>query len=93
MVYASEWVTVVREINKERGDDLVEVAIENYGDDSRLKFSPLRTEAERKRDAAIEEMIKIATIHTTKSLSLDLALNSVYNAIAAGKIPGVKLED
>ena len=93
VVYASEWVTVVREINKERGDDLVEVAIENYGDDSRLKFRPLRTEAERKRDAAIEEMIKIATIHTTKSLSLDLALNSVYNAIAAGKIPGVKLED
>ncbi|HDV5197545.1 hypothetical protein Pu29_orf00068 [Salmonella phage Pu29] len=93
VVYASEWVTVVREINKERGDDLVEVAIENYGDDSRLKFRPLRTEAERKRDAAIEEMIKIATIHTTKSLSLDLALNSVYNAIAAGKIPGVKLDD
>lgn len=93
VVYASEWVTVVREINKERGDDLVEVAIENYGDDSRLKFRPLRTEAERKRDAAIEKMIKIATIHTTKSLSLDLALNSVYNAIAAGKIPGVKLDD
>ena len=54
---------------------------------------PLRTESERKRDAAVEQMIKIATIYTTKSLSLDLALNSIYNAIAAGEIHGVKLED
>lgn len=54
---------------------------------------PIRSEAEWKRDAAIEEMIKIATIYTTKSLSLGLALNSIYNAIAAGEIPGVKLED
>ena len=53
---------------------------------------PLRTEAERKRDAVVEQMIKIATIYTTKSLSLELALNSIYNAIAAGEIPGVKLE-
>lgn len=53
---------------------------------------PLRTEAERKRDAVVEQMIKIATIYTTKSLSLDLALNSIYNAIAAGEITGVKLE-
>lgn len=93
VVYASEWVTVVREINEERGDDLVEVAIENYGDDARLKFRPILTEAERKRKEAIEQMIKIATIYTTKSLSLDLALNSIYNAIAAGEITGVKLED
>lgn len=54
---------------------------------------PLRTEAERKRDAVVEQMIKIATIHTTKSLGLDLALNSIYSAIAAGEITGVKLED
>ena len=56
-------------------------------------FRPLRTDAERKRDEAIEEMIKIATIYTTKYLGLDLALNSIYDAIAAGKVPGVKLED
>lgn len=58
-----------------------------------IKFRPLRTEADKKRDAVVEQMIKIATIYTTKSLGLDLALNSIYNAIAAGKIPGVKLED
>lgn len=54
---------------------------------------PLRTDADKKRDASIEEMIKIATIHITKSLGLDLALNSIYSAIAAGEITGVKLED
>ncbi len=56
-------------------------------------FRQLRTEAERKRDEAIEEMIKIATMYTTKSLGLGLAFNSIYNFIAAGEIPGVKLED
>ena len=56
-------------------------------------FRPLRSEADRKRDEAIEEMIKIATMYTTKSLGLDLAFNSIYNSIAAGEIPGVKLED
>ncbi|HBU8799205.1 TPA: hypothetical protein MDE43_004757 [Klebsiella pneumoniae] len=58
-----------------------------------IKLRPLRTEADRKRDEAIEEMIKIATMYTTKSIGLDLAFNSIYNSIAAGEIPGVKLED
>jgi hypothetical protein len=57
------------------------------------EFRPLRTEAERKRDDAVEQMMKFATIHTTKGLGLDLALRSCYDAISAGKIPGVKLED
>lgn len=58
IVYASEWVTVVREINEEKGDDLVEIALENYGDDARLKFRPLRTEAER----AIDEMVRLSGV-------------------------------
>lgn len=58
-----------------------------------IKLRPLRTEADRKRHEAIEEMIKIATMYTTKSIGLDLAFNSIYNSIAAGEIPGVKLED
>lgn len=58
VVYASEWVTVIREINEEKGDDLVEIAIENYGDDARLKFRPLRTEAER----AIDEMVQLSGV-------------------------------
>lgn len=55
-------------------------------------LKPLRTEEEVKRDAAVQQMMKFATIHTTNGLGLDLALRSCYDAIAAGKIPGVKLE-
>lgn len=58
-----------------------------------IKLRPFRTEDDRKRDEAIEQMIKIATMYTTKSLGLDLAFNSIYNSIASGEIPGVKLED
>lgn len=59
VVYSSEWVTVVREINKEKGGDLVDIAIENYGDESRRKFRPLRTEAEKAREKAITELASV----------------------------------
>ena len=47
-------------------------------------FRPIRTEAERKRDAAVDAFNCLSPIE----LSGELA----YDAIAAGKIPGVKLE-
>ena len=59
--------------------------------DSKMwEFRPLRTEAERKRDAAIEAMQREADegdnwIYSEHEI--------IYDAIAAGKIPGVKLED
>ena len=92
VVYASEWVTVIREINEEKGDDLVEIAIENYGDDARLKFRPLRTEADKKRDAAIEAIdwyMPECILDTPNEFG---HAKKIYDAIAAGKIPGVKLE-
>lgn len=49
------------------------------------RIKPLRTEAERKRDAAVDAFNCLSPIE----LSGELA----YDAIAAGKIPGVKLED
>lgn len=39
-------------------DDLVEIVIENYGDDARPKFRPLRTEAER----TIDEMVRLSGV-------------------------------
>jgi len=50
--------------------------------------STLRTEAERKRYAAIESIFEI--LDAGVSTSQDAI--DVYDAIAAGKIPGVKLE-
>lgn len=52
-------------------------------------FRPLRTEAERKREAAIDPIKKILC---SPSQTVALA-GKVYDAIAAGRIPGVKLED
>lgn len=50
-------------------------------------FRPLRTEADEKRDAAIEAMNGMWNINSK------MHCESIYDAIAAGKIPGVKLDD
>ena len=95
VVYASEWVTVIREINKEKGDDLVEIAIENYGDDARLKFRPIRSEADRKREKAIAKITDAicGEIPDTGMATAAKYAARAYDAIAAGKIKGMKLED
>lgn len=54
------------------------------------RIKPLRTEAERKRDAAIEAMQREADDGNNWIYS---EYEIIYDAIAAGKIPGVKLED
>lgn len=56
------------------------------------EFRPLRTEAEIKRDAFIN-----AVLDDMRVIPCDLSLRDevavIYDAIAAGKIPGVKLDD
>jgi hypothetical protein len=55
------------------------------------EFRPLRTEADRKRELAIEAILSdMRTIPCDLSLRDEVAV--IYDAIAAGKIPGVKLE-
>lgn len=57
-----------------------------------FEFRPLRTEAERKRDAFINAVLDdMRTIPCDLSLRDEVAV--IYDAIAAGKIPGVKLEE
>lgn len=53
-------------------------------------LKPLRTEAERKRDTAIEAMQREADEGDNWVYS---EYEIIYDAIAAGKIPGVKLDD
>ena len=50
---------------------------------------PLHTDAERKREAAVEIMTQILCSPSQVSATA----KKIYDAIAAGKIPGVKLED
>lgn len=56
------------------------------------EFRPLRTEVEKKRDAFIN-----AVLDDMRVIPCDLSLRDevavIYDAIAAGKIPGVKLDD
>lgn len=56
------------------------------------EFRPLRTESEKKRDAFIN-----AVLDDMRVIPCDLSLRDevavIYDAIAAGKIPGVKLDD
>lgn len=56
------------------------------------EFRPLRTEAERKRDAAVEKIKELLMFDYGDDPRVNDA-TFIYDTIAAGKIPGVKLED
>lgn len=87
--YASEQLVVISGATKILGvEQGTEIAKDIIID--KPQFRPLRTEAERKRDAAIEAMQREADegdnwIYSEHEI--------IYDAIAAGKIPGVKLDD
>ena len=54
-------------------------------------FRPIRTESERKRSDICDKIYGAITNAERKDNRSDMA-EAVYDAIAAGKIPGVKLE-
>ena len=60
-----------------------------YGNDG-VKFRPLRTEAEKAREAA-ETSMRTCLAGTGAGIT-QLAAKVIYDAIAEGKIPGVKLD-
>lgn len=86
IAYSSEWVTVIRE---DKIADAVEIAIENYGDEARRQFRHIRSEADKKRDETIESIMKLFNSPS----QISATVNRLYDAIATGIIPGVKLED
>lgn len=55
-------------------------------------FRPLRTEAERKHEAVLESICAVLEMVAQDYKREDEA-KLIYEAIAAGKIPGVKLDD
>ena len=56
------------------------------------KFRPLRTESERKHEAVLESICAVLEMVAQDYKREDEA-KLIYEAIAAGKIPGVKLDD
>lgn len=89
--YASDQVVVISGVTKilgvEQGTEMAKDIITD-----KPQFRPLRTEAERKRDAFINAVLDdMRTIPCDLSLRDEVAV--IYDAIEAGKIPGVKLDD
>lgn len=65
---------------------------EGSGYHRHMKFRPIRTEADKKREAALDAIYGAIASAEREHNRSDEA-DKVYEAIAAGKIPGVKLED
>lgn len=91
--YASDQLVVISGITKIFGvEQWTEISKDIIID--KPQFRPLRSEVDRKRDAAAKEMARHA--NDDKNRGFDAGLRnclSIYDAIAAGKIPGMKLED
>lgn len=67
------------------------VQFSSYG--NALKFRPIRSEADRKRDEAVEAIDRYMPEFIPDTPNDYYNAKKIYDAIAAGKIPGVKLED
>lgn len=87
--YSSDQLVVISGVTKifgvEQGTEIAKDIIID-----KPQFRPLRTEAERKRDAATEAMQRESDEGDNWIYS---EYEIIYDAIAAGKIPGVKLDD
>ncbi|HHG2178242.1 TPA: hypothetical protein ACPUUO_004789 [Klebsiella pneumoniae] len=85
ILFASGQIVVVKLKESGREDAY------NIGDVTFRPILPTRSEAERKRDEAVAQLNNFVAMGKF-ALDEDLAC-AVYDAIAAGKIPGVKLDD
>lgn len=66
------------------------VQFSSYG--NALKFRPIRSEANKKREAALDAIYG-AIASAERAHNRHDEADKVYEAIAAGKIPGVKLDN
>lgn len=90
IAYSSEWVTVVRELKPLKVGDAVECCINNFGEEERLHFRPIRSEADKKRDEAIESMASL--IDYRSGCSAKPLAKWLFEEIAAGKIPHIRID-
>ena len=73
--------------------DAVECCINNFGEEERLQFRPIRSEADKKRDEAAKGLIE----YLDKETDIDNVFSikdviGFYDAIAAGKIPHIRID-
>lgn len=82
--YQSEWIIVIS--GRDLTGEMVEIAKDLVIDVP--EFRPIRSEADKKRDSIIEFITGAIDSHGVDPLN---SAKFIYDAIAAGKIPGVKL--
>lgn len=80
IAYSSEWVTVVRELRPLKVGDAVECCINNFGEEERLQFRPIRSEADKKKEKVVDEIM--SWMHYAGRAEVEL----IYDAIKSGKI-------
>lgn len=89
--YASDQLVVISGVNKvldvEQGTEIAKDIIID-----KPQFRPLQSEAERKHEAILESICAVLEMVAQDYKREDEA-KLIYEAIAAGKIPGVKLDD
>ena len=89
--YASDQLVVISGITKILGvEQGTEIAKDIIID--KPQFRQLRTESERKHEAVLESICAVLEMVAQDYKRIDEA-KLIYEAIAAGKIPGVKLDD
>lgn len=62
---------------------------ELYLNDTNNKFRPAKTESDKKRDISVNEMIEVYRNALGSPFN---AMGELYDAIAAGKIPGIRID-
>ena len=89
--YSSDQLVVISVVTKilgvEQGTEITKDIIIDEP-----QFRPLRTEAERKHEAVLESICAVLEM-VAQDYKRDDEAKLIYEAIAAGKIPGVKLDD
>jgi hypothetical protein len=83
ILFASDQIVVIK---------LEESGIEDAYNIGDVTFRPIRPEAERRRDDICDKIYGAMTNAKRKDNRSDMA-EEIYDAIAAGKIPGLRLED
>ncbi|HEY4435319.1 MAG TPA: hypothetical protein VGN40_04030 [Lelliottia sp.] len=62
---------------------------ELYLNDTNNKFRPAKTESDKKRDISVNEMVEV---YRNALGCPSHAIGELYDAIAAGKIPGIRID-
>lgn len=89
IAYSSEWVTVVRELKPLKVGDAVECCINNFGEEERLHFRPIRSEADKKKEAVIRGLD--SAVGYAKASEINVS-EHIFSSIAAGKIPHIRID-